>query len=534
MLRFLNAATSAEICFKEAISENQHPHCDGLDCGKTCDCCLLNEPNSLGTDYMNIVSKLDESRYTLIHKCKTFLRKLKERLSHEDAEEEENSYLEMSGVGHKNDINLTQPTDKIDSCEMFEGNIAIDGPPVIIADGKCEEELNMEENCYDFTTDRCLYDDCTNMKLNNVANVYPVEDDNSKCPYSGLPAAHLRIKQSPKYGTLFKQEKRLFFDQSKKFFVGLLDKWLLLYNNCNDLKPTQCILIKDVRLDFSLNDQINEKNQFYIVVSGDDRICFLSPSFKELNEWMVSIQQNLLAKSDNVSYSTSRKLPLPPMPDYLCTDVGGNSGGNYHEDDIYEEPQLLSKHSEIIKDLHNYDTPKTTADICHNLSQHHMKASPIKIINDAPISPTRVNKCEPICHSAGPTVASVPSPATPVKSWLFNRFNKSPDGNDQKQTRKPSKKLSFQQNPPPVSVPTTTTTAVITGATSLKPTIGVPDENSKVSPTTKVTCATVPSAANKGTKINMIISQLEANGQLSLLSKSLNDPNKRKSVCVED
>ncbi|KAL9696466.1 hypothetical protein quinque_016045 [Culex quinquefasciatus] len=334
----------------------------------------------------------------------------------------------------------------------------------------------------------------------------------TKCPFSGLPAAHLRIKQSPKSGTLFRQEKRIFFDQTKKYYVGLLDRWLLLYNNSNELKPTQCVQVKDIKLDLSLNDQINEKSQFHIITQEDSKICFTSPSFKELNEWVVAIQQNLLAKPEN----SSRKLPLPPTPTPYTSDETDTAAASSvaridSEESIYEEPQLLSKQRPVppsTLELHNnYDTPKLAAD--NLLSQQHLKATPTKIINDALISPKTTTWCEPISlPTVPPTVALTPS--TPVKSWIFNRFNKSPSSGDSEHqpkpnnttTRKPPKKqLAF-----PACEPATTPTSSVTVVSS--------------------------ASANKGSKINMIISQLEANGQLSLLSKSLND--KRNTWCMEE
>ncbi|XP_058817866.1 uncharacterized protein LOC131681172 [Topomyia yanbarensis] len=577
MLQFLDAtATSAQHLagLGKAINGNQqqlqhhhHPQCgDDFKCEEEhcdwrlqCENRLPPETTEYGqretAEYMNIVNKIDESRYMLIHKCKSFLGMLEKRLPRKQlatgdyggkGEEDENSYLEMGGVGNKNGTNFVLPTDRIDaSCENsvesgIEGDVVFEeddiSASVIVDGGKNEEELSIEENCYDFTTDSCLYDDCSELKLSNLVSLVSVEDDISKCPFSGLPATHLRLKQSPKYGTLFRLEKRLFFDQSKKFYVGLLDKWLLLYNNCNELKPAQCVQVKDIKLDLSLNDQINEKNQFNIITQNDGKLCFLTPSFKELNEWVVAIQQNLLAKGENASGNSPRKLPLPPTPDIAADEPDNGTDSKDHEDGIYEEPQqLLCKQHPTTKDQHNYDTPKAATEVGHNLSQQNTKVSPSKIINVVPISPGRPNKCEPICQSPVPTVASISSSqstsaatTTPVKSWLFNRFNKSPDsgaGVDQKHVRKPPhKKHSFHHQQDAA------------GLVGMKPTpaIGCTDGIAKPPISIKSPSVTVPSASHKGSKINMIISQLEANGQLSLLSKSWNEQGKRNTWCAEE
>uniref|UniRef100_A0A182SDI8 Uncharacterized protein n=1 Tax=Anopheles maculatus TaxID=74869 RepID=A0A182SDI8_9DIPT len=158
------------------------------------------------------------------------------------------------------------------------------------------------------------------------------------------------------------------------------------------------------------------------------------------------------------------------------------------EDGIYEEPSLcLKTESDSRPTAHGYDTPKP----CCLSNKSNTCNSPHS--NKKPDLPAKA------------TDPCGPSTPTPVKSWLKSRFNRSPpDSADAKASKKALKKLSFEE----LAVPE---------GSSTKP-IAVPS-----SP--KFSLSTTPSS--KGTKINMIISQLEANGQLNLLSKRLNDTNKR-------
>ncbi|XP_050069559.1 uncharacterized protein LOC126557727 [Anopheles maculipalpis] len=416
-------------------------------------------------------------------------------------DEEENSYLDMSG---SKTLKANTSSSNVSISESKE-----DWPLQHQHDESFDEEMlfdTPQENSYELTTDQILYDECqqeVSYEQELPSPTIPVLRTptpetvlhESQCPYGGLPASHLRLQQSPKHGTLFKQEKRLFFDQFKKYYVGLIDKWLLVYNSHNDLKPWQTILIKSIKLNLNLNEQINEKHLFQIITHTDSKVHFLSPSFQDLNEWIVAIENNLIEKVERPAVEEGaglrevpRKLPLPPCPDKDETDLHPSTG--LVEDGIYEEPSLCLKpemHSKP-KVGHGYDTPKpcctsSNSNTCSNAPQP---------------KPDLPAKSTDTCNTS--------STPTPVKSWLKSRFNRSPstDSTDAKTAKKALKKLSFEE----LAVPE---------ASSSKP-IPVPS-----SP--KFSLSTTPSS--KGTKINMIISQLEANGQLNLLSKRLNDTNKR-------
>ncbi|XP_035897897.1 uncharacterized protein LOC118505766 [Anopheles stephensi] len=422
--------------------------------------------------------------------------------------EEENSYLDMSGSR-----STLKPNSSSSNVSIIEAREEFAAQH----DESFDEEMlfdTPQENSYDLTTDQILYDECLQEvsyeqePSPTTAQRAPTPENalhESQCPFGGLPASHLRLQQSPKHGTLFKQEKRLFFDQFKKYYVGLIGKWLLVYNSHNDLKPWQTIFIKSIKLDLNLNEQINEKHLFQIITHTDSKVHFLSPSFQDLNEWIVAIENNLIEKVERppveecAGLQMPRKLPLPPCPVARSerdeTDL--HATGQHVEDGIYEEPSLcLKTESDQRAKAHGYDTPK-----------------PCCVSSNANTCNSPHNNKKPDLPTVKPTDTCGPSTPTPVKSWLKNRFNRSPpDSTDTKASKKALKKLSFEE----LSVPE----AGCSSSSSAKQ-MAIPAAPS--SP--KFSLSTTPSS--KGTKINMIISQLEANGQLNLLSKRLNDPGKR-------
>ncbi|XP_049537540.1 uncharacterized protein LOC125952232 [Anopheles darlingi] len=486
--------------------------------------------------YLNVTpgDSRGETRDTLVAQCEALLAKMEkyalpsvplatsEVKILEQEDEEEGSYLDMSG-NNTPKVNVSSSTCSIDGTR--EAEIEMEPTNAV--------EPEREEHEYELTTDQILYDECQQDPpveaeedvLQPLPECPPAPDD-SQCPYGGLPASHLRLLHSPKHGTLFKQEKRLFFDQFKKYYVGLVGKWLLVYNSHNDLKPWQTIYIKSIKLDLSLNEHINEKHLFQIYTQSDSKVHFLSPSFQDLNEWIVAIENNLIEGKTNERIEGSnangtppgaaslRKLPLPPYPGQ-CNDAVDETDQPIpsHEDGIYEEPALCLKNEQQSPSApkeksHGYDTPKP--------------GTP-KPVEQAP----SISPCKPEAATKKPEVPPISSPECrvavapavcpkPAKTgWLKNKFNRSPSETvDGKPNKKSMKKLSFDELPLPGDVPDTKS------------------PTNKQQPTPKFSLTTTPT--NKGAKINMIISQLEANGQLNLLSKRLNESSKRYTWAVDD
>ncbi|XP_053669900.1 uncharacterized protein LOC128720262 [Anopheles nili] len=431
-------------------------------------------------------------------------------------EVEENSYVDMSGTNKTTTIASS-------STDIETG----DDPSQMDPREECNPKFDvMEENSYDLTTDQILYDECQQEVCYEQEPMAPLRSptpdsrmDENQCPYGGLPASHLRLQQSPKHGTLFKQEKRLFFDQFKKYYVGLIGKWLLIYNSHNDLRPCQTLFIKCIKLDLNLNEQINEKHLFQIITQADMKVHFLSPSFQDLNEWIVAIENNLIEKPDRTDegpiLQAARRLPLPP---YCASEDETDMHVAAHADDgIYEEPVLCLKtetETKTKEQTHGYDTPKPL-----NFVRPDNDSAISKNCSD---SPTHSKKPDLPAKAAKEELGSGgASPArSPMKSWIKTRFNRSPpDPIEGKASKKALKKLSFEE--------------LSTVDASSQPNSQTATSNKHLSVDTgsKFTLATTGSS--KGTKINMIISQLEANGQLNLLSKRLNETNKRYTWVAE-
>uniref|UniRef100_A0A182F7T0 PH domain-containing protein n=2 Tax=Anopheles albimanus TaxID=7167 RepID=A0A182F7T0_ANOAL len=483
--------------------------------------------------YLNVTpgDSRGETRDSLVAQCEALLAKMEQyaqpsvplaacevRVLEQEEEEEEGSYLDMSGSNTPK-VNVSSSTCSIDGTR----EMVFEAEPTNVV-----EPERLEEHEYELTTDQILYDECQQdlpveaeeEQLQPLPEC-PAPPDDGQCPYGGLPASHLRLLHSPKHGTLFKQEKRLFFDQFKKYYVGLVGKWLLVYNSHNDLKPWQTIYIKSIKLDLSLNEHINEKHLFQIYTQSDSKVHFLSPSFQDLNEWIVAIENNLIegksteriegsSTGSSPGVASLRKLPLPPYPGQCNGAVDETDLPiTCHEDGIYEEPALclkIEQQSASPKEKsHGYDTPKP--------------GTPKPVEPAASIA----SPCKPEAATKNPSPECKVSPAPaasckPVKTgWLKNKFNRSPSESveGQKPSKKSMKKLSFDELPLP--------DPDVTDAKS---------PTTKQQPNPKFTLTTTP--ANKGAKINMIISQLEANGQLNLLSKRLNESSKRYTWAVED
>uniref|UniRef100_A0A8W7PUD0 PH domain-containing protein n=1 Tax=Anopheles coluzzii TaxID=1518534 RepID=A0A8W7PUD0_ANOCL len=445
-------------------------------------------------------------------------------------DEEDDSYIDMSGANTLKAANTSSS-----NVSMVELKDDLTADP----DEPNEDETDevpfgqVEENSYDLTTDQILYDECMQEVGHEGQEVLastptprtPTPENaasDSQCPYGGLPASHLRLQQSPKHGTLFKQEKRLFFDQFKKYYVGLIGKWLLVYGSHNDLKPLQTIYIKCIKLDLSLNEQINEKHLFQIITQTDSKVHFLSPSFQDLNEWIVAIENNLIERvadrpvEECAALQACRKLPLPPCPVPVGDgkDEPDRRAANQVEDGIYEEPSLCLKTEAIAKaKAHGYDTPKPC---CGKVAENVPVGTNGGVCSKESVSNSPASSKKPDLPAKSPdTGGGTAATPTPVKSWLRNRFNRSvPEPGEVKLSKKALKKLSFEELP---------TSEGSVGSVEPKSPSKSPVQPAPPSP--KFTLTTTPTS--KGTKINMIISQLEANGQLNLLSKRLNDTTKR-------
>lgn len=411
-------------------------------------------------------------------------------------------------------------------------------------------------------------------RVENAYDIYETASslehkDENKCPYTGLPAAHLKIMNSTQVGLLTRIEKKLFFAQSKDFYAGILEKWILLYpSKSNDMKPSECFFPRSIEIE-------KGDNQFNIVTNSGKRFLFQAANGVEFNEWIRNIQriviesENCQLRDTQPSQLSLRKLPSPPLSDREKSGDSGSGSENYYgfnrssnqtvinnEERLYEEPCNrsyieVSKEEEIIvaeeeiksveelpttsddkppslpaktgkkvrdQDFHSYDVPKPTKP----------KSNPNEIFE--PQSPTpspepltaaietpdksrnKVSEMTAMLSSINlvspeekrksahiPKTKIIPGESekrvSPMKSWFSKRINIS------------KKRLSRREKTPEVE-----------------------EENEE------------PATTVKGSKVNMIINQLEKNGQLKVLSKSLknrkssafNEGEDYETVCVRN
>lgn len=221
-------------------------------------------------------------------------------------------------------------------------------------------------------------------KVENTYDVYeasPSHVNTNICPYTGLPAAHLKLMNSPQVGLLTKKERKLFFAQGKDFYAGILDKWILLYpSKSNDMKPSEyfCPLSFDVE---------KAEHHFSIVSEKGKKFIFQAPNVEEFNGWVENLRKIVVESSSEMcqirekesTMDQNRKLPSPPLDMEECNDTIGDrtSSENYYggfnrcsnqtvintEERLYEEP-TRSVHEEIDDKIDSCDDNANTPPPC--------------------------------------------------------------------------------------------------------------------------------------------------------------------------
>jgi hypothetical protein len=235
----------------------------------------------------------------------------------------------------------------------------------------------------------------------NPYNIYEaalsLKQDFNQCPFTGLPAVHLKLMCSPVTGLLTRFGRKLFFGQSKDFYAGILDKWILLYpSKSNDMKPSEYFYPIHLKI-------AKGENQFIILTNKDKRYHFQAPNKDEFSEWIANINRILddiksgKMKNSQLPQLLTRKLPSPPsmtkhskhnndVDDAAANDKKDNDVENYYsfapqsinsnDERLYEEcassmkvdlsqspPALPVKQRKKVIDNnsnHGYDTPKST------------------------------------------------------------------------------------------------------------------------------------------------------------------------------
>lgn len=380
--------------------------------------------------------------------------------------------------------------------------------------------------------------------------------DENKCPYTGLPAAHLKIMNSTQAGLLTRIEKKLFFAQTKDFYAGILEKWILLYpSKSNDMKPSECFFPKSVE---------SEKgdNQFSVVTNSGKRLHFQVPNSEEFSEWMKNIRkiiddnENCQLRESQSSQLSFRKLPSPPLGEETLDS--GSSSENYYGfnrcsnqtvintgEILYEEPCSANRKVEEIEksdvettvdpeappslpaktgkktkkiSVDGYDVPRPTKSVieCDEASNEAISVSPTpspepsdQIINETPEkSRTKISEMTAMLSSI-----NLVSPEEKRRSAHIPKAKKIPTA-DKSETDKGEKRVSPMKS---------WFTKHINKKKSVKREMTPEVEEMEDEAVSSV----------KGSKVNMIINQLEKNGQLKVLSKSLKNRFEKSSIYNE-
>ena len=153
----------------------------------------------------------------------------------------------------------------------------------------CNETENFYDNCN--TTENAAVESPTN--INTVSVSTKLENEKSSCPFSGLPAAHLKIMMAPKHGILHRIEKKRFFGQTKNYYAGMMECWLILYSSSTDIKPTQCLLVQSVQIDTVFDSNGKKRENFFHVKSFGKKYQFQATSTDDMNDWISIIKEGI-------------------------------------------------------------------------------------------------------------------------------------------------------------------------------------------------------------------------------------------------
>ncbi|XP_065368680.1 uncharacterized protein blow [Calliphora vicina] len=301
--------------------------------------------------------------------------------------EEEVSYLDMSASHNKNngkskspvgkmlDFNSSGDSDKTFRCSTFEvrqnksflhrihDTMTTTTDDDTDADDDNEENENRGDKVNHFEDDPQIYDICQvttqgsdgeEDEIGLVETQTAITPDshfslpNIDCPYMDLPAGHLSIKKSTKYGQLLRIEKRLFFDQTKKCYCGILNDWLLCYaDGPTSNRPTISLYLKIPSIEIEHFGEGKRRDVCFQITTCDPNKRFVFQAINEIDakEWIHAVEAAI--RSDivgiEVRNSSTRKLPTPPVMKKL-TFMNSFQRGNEmssittSNDCIYEEP----------------------------------------------------------------------------------------------------------------------------------------------------------------------------------------------------
>ncbi|XP_053963881.1 uncharacterized protein LOC128866874 [Anastrepha ludens] len=235
------------------------------------------------------------------------------------------------------------------------------------------------------------------------------------CPYMDLPAGHLSIEHATKYGQLQRVEKRLFFDQCKKYYCGVLNDWLLCYaDGPTAAHPTVTLYLKHSGIEIEHYGEGKRREVCFQITTADPNKKFLFQANSEVDakEWIIAVEAAIRGDTSPASNmkSSARKLPTPPIVKKM-TFMGHMSHAPIH-DCIYEEPSPLfqtdkphnrpanlpmKKEAFSSLDMANcfeYDVPKCPPQPIKTVSINHTEAETAELLNLSEHSALSAEKIE--------------------------------------------------------------------------------------------------------------------------------------------
>uniref|UniRef100_A0A1B0AXF6 PH domain-containing protein n=1 Tax=Glossina palpalis gambiensis TaxID=67801 RepID=A0A1B0AXF6_9MUSC len=323
-------------------------------------------------------------------------------------------YLNMSPVNNQRsrssprEFKILESTDSTESIKSFRDSSASSKGNKsflyhhnhinsgIRANDFVEENLENALDDFDNDDDPQIYDICqvttqgsdgeedyvleeTHKAIPNIDSDFPLAGID--CPYVDLPAGHLAIQTSAnKYGQLQRIEKRIFFDQSKKYYCGILNDWFLCYaEGPTTVKPTITLHLKMPGIEIEHFGEGKRRDVCFQISTSDPnkRFVFQAANEVDAKEWIHAIEAAIRNDTNVDSNGSNHKInarksctaPTTKRITFLSSfhkltneNKRFSTLFNTINDCIYEEPSPLYQVNEpsellIDKDDENSDSP---------------------------------------------------------------------------------------------------------------------------------------------------------------------------------
>ncbi|XP_017958880.1 uncharacterized protein LOC108653077 isoform X2 [Drosophila navojoa] len=200
--------------------------------------------------------------------------------------------------------------------------------------------------------DQQIYDICQNPGEEETQQVFAHELF-INCPYADLPAGHLALHRSIKFGQLQRIEKRLFFDQTKKYYCGILNDWMLCYaDGPTSCRPSSSLYLKSSAIEIEHFGEGKRREVCFQITTADPSKKFVYQANNEVDakEWIHAIEAAIRGEAvAQATLKSLRKLPTPPVMKRLSfTTSASATTAATNSDSIYEEPSPIYNFGEAL------------------------------------------------------------------------------------------------------------------------------------------------------------------------------------------